>query len=47
MGTIKIQLNLLDGNTKEIDFGGLLYKQHQVFKKRLEEYIALKNIQTL
>lgn len=41
---LKIEINLTDETTKEIEIGDLLYKQHQQFKQKLHEYIELKNI---
>ena len=43
---LKVRFKLKNGNTQEMELGDLLYKEHQEFKQRLEEYIELKKIKT-
>ena len=41
---LKIDINLNDGSKKEIELGDLTYKQHQILKPKLQEYIHAKEI---
>lgn len=42
--TLKIEIKLIDGTSKKIELGDLLYHQHQMFKQKLQEFIEWKNI---
>ena len=42
--SLKIEMNLNDGTSREIELGDLLYHQHQTFKGKLQEFIEWKNI---
>jgi len=42
--TLKIDINLNDGSCKEIELGDLMYRQHQLLKTKLQEYINAKEI---
>ena len=41
---LKIEINLTNETVKEIEIGDLLYKDHQIFKQKLHEYIESKKI---
>ena len=42
----KISITLNNGDKKEIYIGGLMYKDHQELKEKLQEYIEAKGITT-
>lgn len=41
---LKITIHLKDGAVRELELGALMYKQHQLFKERLDRYISEKGI---
>jgi len=41
---LKIIFNLNDGKQEELELGDLLYKQHQILKPKLQDYLQEKNI---
>ena len=43
---LKISITLNNGDKKEIYIGGLMYKEHQELKEKLQEYIEAKGITT-